>query len=140
MLKLLFRNSKGSDDMNEQEFKKKLKEMKQELLNLKIAHERGLGVASFYEATSTVTVTPFAGQMLLYAEWWSPVDMPFPPFIIVETEFTNADVYVNLSPAGPEYPSYLFVEQFSGNIPQTFTVRLISTSPIINFELKNQLD
>lgn len=126
--------------MNEQELKLKLKEMKQELLNLKIAHERGLGVASFYEQTATVTVTPFAGQMLLYAVINFPTDAPFPPFLIVEPEFTDADVYVNISPTGPEYPTYLFVEKFSGDLPSTFTCKIISTSPIVEFDLRNQLD
>lgn len=140
MLNILRRNSKGSADMNEQELKLKLKEMKQELLNLKIAHKRGLGVISFYEATSTVTVTPFAGQMLLYAVINFPVNAPFPPYLIVEPEFSDSDVYVNISPNGPEYPTYLFIEKFGGDLPTTFTCKIISTSPIVEFDLRNQLD
>ena len=128
--------------MNEQELKLKLKEMKQELLNLKIAHERGLGIASFYEAeASVVTDTSHYGRA------WYNVVIEFPglvysessPFFIFEAPFSTAYINGGLT---LEYEDYreTFVEiDYGGDThyPAVFKCKIVSTLPITKFELKN---
>lgn len=128
--------------MNEKELKLKLKEMKQELLNLKIAHERGLGVASFYKAEASVTTNTSH-----YGRAWYNVDIEFPglayneatPFFIFEAPFSTARIDRGITLEFEDYrETYVEIDYGSDtHYPAVFKCKIVSTLPITKFELKN---
>lgn len=131
--------------MNEKELKLKLKEMKQELLNLKIAHERGLGVASFYEAEASVVT-----DTSRYGRAWYKIDLEFPgtaaysssPFFIVEVPFSTARIDRGLTLEFPDIrEAYVSIDYGSDpRYPAEFKCKIVSTAPITKLSLTNMGD
>ena len=126
--------------MNEKELKLKLKEMKQELLNLKIAHERGLGVVSFFDKTATVEVED-TNYMQLYGRIIFPADTPENTVVFLEPAFSGADVYVGdviYDAYSDRYVSTVFlISRGNSFVPNIMTCRAIASAPIISFSLIN---
>lgn len=128
--------------MNEKELRLKLKEMKQELLNLKIAHKRGLGVTSFYEKeASVVTDISFSGKAVYYIEieFEETPESVTKPFFFLEYPYSLASrgwAFVE------EYPDIR--EAFASvnygsrtDYPAVFKCKIISTAPIAKFKVIN---
>ena len=80
---------------DERSLVKQLKWMKQELNNLKIAHERVLGSISFYKDT---TVCPYSGRVTVVAKPLDRYDENF--FAIIGTSDENASSLENLDSSG----------------------------------------
>lgn len=126
--------------MNEEQLKLKLKEMKQELLNLKIAHERGLGVVDFFDKTASVEVED-TSYMQLYGRIIFPANTPENTVVFLEPAFAGADVYVGdiiYDAYSDRYTSTVFlISRGNSFVPKTMTCRAVASAPIVSFSLIN---
>ena len=131
--------------MNDKELKLKLKEMRQELLNLKIAHERGVGIASFYEAeASVITDTSHYGRAYYYLTLEFPGTRAYPsgPFFIVEAPFSTAIIDRGLTIELPDSCFCAVSIDYGSDIhyPAEFKCKIVSTTPIESINLINMGD
>lgn len=124
--------------MDSQELKKKLKEMRQELLNLKISHKRGVGSVSYFEKIGSINVKElpeYGGAIVKIIAKYPHEEVFLPPFASVEIPFTTAVVMQDEPDSKKSEISYS-VHWYDNSFPRNLPVRIISSKPIYSMELE----
>ncbi len=121
---------------DERSLVKQIKWMRQELNNLKIAHERGLGSISFYHDT---TSCPYSGQVTIVAKPLDRYDENF--FAIIGTTDEAALTLEDLDSSGALFGTLMRgmgggTTHWRGSInlapeAESVDITVISTSPIL---------